>query len=117
MRIQQQIHSARRRSSRCVAITAQEEQYQQRVVNVVVVAVASVIIALWMAYLPARAGSLLHSLGIVPQQMSAAVDRLHKSDRLARAGGPVFEARWSAVGAIGKPANLSDGRTRIAAAD
>ena len=122
MRNQQQIQSVRRGSARCVAIAAQEEQFQQKILRMVLIALASAIIAMWMAYLPALAGSALHTLGIVPQHLSFnAVDRTQKSDRLGRVAGIRFDARWQEVEAdlrsLGRPQNLSDARVRVAAAE
>ena len=118
MRSQQQIQFVRRRSGRCVAISAQEEQFQQKALRIVAFALATGIIAMWVAYLPAMAGSVLDTLGIVPQHLTSnAVNRLHKGDQLARVAGPEFATRWSAATSVGKPADLANGRTRLAAAE
>jgi len=122
MRNQQQIQSVRRQSARCVAIAAQEEQFQQKILRIVLFALATAIIAMWMAYLPALAGSALDTLGIVPQRLSFdAVNRTHKGDRLARVAGIRFDARWQEVEAdlrsLSKPQDLSDARVRVAKAE
>jgi len=122
MRNQQQIQSVRRQPARCVAIAAQEEQFQQKILRMVLFALAGAIIAMWMAYLPALANSALDTLGIVPQHLSFnAVDRTHKGDRLVRVAGIRFDARWQEVEAdlrsLSRPQNPSDARVRIAAAE
>ncbi len=122
MRNQQQIQSVRRQPVRCVAIAAQEEQFEQKILRMVLFALASAIVAMWMAYLPALAGSALDTLGIVPQHLSSnAVDRTHKGDRLARVAGIRFDARWQEVEAdlrsLSGPQNPSDARVRVAKAE
>jgi len=59
---------------------------------------ASVAVALWLAYLPMLAGSVLTSLSFPPQPPAGTlVNRLHKADRLGTA---TFAQRWNGVTAI-----------------
>jgi hypothetical protein len=117
MRHQQQVHSARRRSDRCVAIAVQEEQFELKVLRTVAFVLAGAIAALWLAYLLTLAGSVLGAVGAAPQHLTSnAVNRLHKGDQLAYVAGPGFATRWSGLAAVGKPAQLTDAHIRLAAA-
>ena len=60
---------------------------------------ASAIIAMWMAYLPAVTGAIWNKVHMFPQQVqqvssAETINRLHKGDRLTRG---YFDDRWSAV--------------------
>jgi hypothetical protein len=81
-----------RNRARAVAIPQQD----QRIVQMVVYALASAIIVLWMAYLSSVTGSVLARLGVVPSHltMSETIDRAGKSDRLAATK---FDERLNAV--------------------
>jgi hypothetical protein len=69
--------------------------------------IASAVIALWLSYLPQLTGSIGDSFNIVPQHPTEnSVNRLHKGDRLVGGANASFDARWSGIATVRKPASL-----------
>jgi hypothetical protein len=112
MHFQQQVH---RRTARCIAVP--RDDGSQKFLMIGAYLIASAIIALWLAYLPTLASSIRDSFNIVPQHLTGnSVNRLHKGDKMARSVSASFDARWSGIATVRKPANLPK-RTELAAAD
>jgi len=94
--------------ARAVAVPQQD----QRIVRMVVYALASAIIVLWMAYLSSVTGSVLTKLGVMPSHltMSETINRAAKADRLVAAK---FSDRWNAVAEISGAASAVRHAERI----
>jgi len=92
----QRIETRRQFTGRARAQAMPVEHGDHRILLFVAYALASAIIVMWMAYLPAVTSSFLSNLNIVPSHLSSVetINRVHKEDRLTRSN---FAARWSAV--------------------
>jgi hypothetical protein len=102
MRDQQQVH---RRTGRYIAIRPHDAR--QKCLMIGACLIAGAIIVLWPAYLPNLPGSILGLSNVVPQHlMENSVNRLHKGDRMSLSVGASFEARWSGIAAVRKPASV-----------
>lgn len=99
MSSQQQIHFMRQPCGRAHAVALVQEQNQHKIIMMVIYALASAIIALWMAYWPIIIGSIPTNLNILPQQSSASdsVNRVNKDGRFTRIR---FDDRWNALAAM-----------------
>lgn len=96
----------RRRIVRCIALHPQDEG-RHKFLLIGACLIASALIALWLAHLPQVIGSPRNSFNIMPQHRAEnSVNRLHKSDRLARTVGASFDARWSGIATVTKSASM-----------
>jgi len=104
----QQRYPERRSSVRSAAVAPQAQSDQMLLM--VIGCLVAAIIALWMAYLPTVAGSILN---VLPQHLTAApytINSLNKGNRLALVR---FGDRWSAVETSSKSQNVSVSTKRI----
>ena len=96
LRNEQHLHLARRPNVRARAVAIPHDDH--KILMIIAYALASAIILLWMAYLPAVTGSVLTKLNVVQQHISYdSINRLHKGDQLA---GEKFADRWNATVAV-----------------
>ncbi len=111
MRRNEQLEFMRHARSQSIAVVRPQENFQHKLLVMGAYLIATAIIALWMAYLPTLAGSILTQLNVLPQHVAAnLVNRLNKGDQLAFVR---FEDRWSAVGAISRAAPARKSAERI----
>ncbi len=111
MRRNEQSRFMRHARSQSVAVARPQENLHHKFLVIGAYLIASAVIALWMAYLPTLAGNILTQLNVLPQHLTSnSVNRLHKGDQLATVR---FDERWSAIGAISKPAQMPRSAERI----
>ena len=108
MSSQQQLQFMRQPYAHARAVAQVQEQNQHKITMMVVYALASAIIVLWMAYLPTLMGSILTILNIVPTHLSSASDT-----------SVPFDDRWNAFATTIKTLGKNDihGRVTIPAED
>ena len=81
MSSQQQLHFMRQPHAHARAVAQVKEQNHHAITMMVVYALASAIIVLWMAYLPTLTGSILTILNIVPTHLSSASDSINRANK------------------------------------
>jgi hypothetical protein len=96
MSSQQQRHCTRRQYAHARAVAQVQEQNQHKITMVVVYALASAIIVLWMAYLPTLTGSILTNLNILPTHLSSASDSVNRANKDDQLTGISFDDRRNA---------------------
>jgi hypothetical protein len=103
----QQLHFVRRPYVHVRAVSTSHQDHK-----VLLMVLASAIVVLWTAYLPALTDSILNGLNVVVQRQTPneTINRLHKGDRLA----PVnFHDRWNAIAETNKGSNGAQTVERI----
>jgi len=114
MSSQQQLHFMRQPYPRARAVTQVQEQNQHKVTMVVVYALVSAIIVLWMAYLPTLTGSILTILNVVPTHLSSASDSVNRANKDDQLTGLPFDDRWNAFTTTTKTLGENGVQTRVA---
>ena len=109
MSSQQQFHFMRQPHAHARAVAQVQEQNHHAIIMMVIYALVSAIIVLWMAYLPTLTGSILTNLNIVPTHLSSVSDT-----------SVPFDDRWNAfatttIKALGE--NDVHGRVTVPAED
>jgi hypothetical protein len=92
----QQLHYTRRQYAHARAVDQVQEQNQHKITMMVLYALASAIIVLWMAYLPTLTGSILTILNIVPTHLSSASDSVNRANKDEQITSVPFDDRWNA---------------------
>jgi len=100
MSTQQQLHFMRQPYARARVVAQVQEQNQHKITMMVVYALASAIIALWMAYLPTLTGSILTNLNILPQYLPSASDSVNRANKDGQLTSVRFDDRWNAFAAM-----------------
>jgi hypothetical protein len=96
MRRQQQFHFMRQPYAHARAVAQVQEQNQHKITMMIVYALLSAIIVLWLAYLPTLTGSILTNLQIVPTNLSSASDSVFRANRDDQSTGARLDGRWNA---------------------
>jgi hypothetical protein len=97
MSSQQQLHFMRQPCARARAVAQVQEQNQHKITMMVVYALASAIIALWIAYLPTFLSNILTNFEIVPTHLSSASDSINRANKGDQLTSVRFNDRWNAV--------------------
>jgi hypothetical protein len=100
MSSQQQLHFTRQPHARARAVAQVQEQNQHKITMMVAFALASAIIALWMAYLPTLTGSIPTNLNILPQYLPSASDSVNRANKDSQLTSVRFDDRWNALAAM-----------------
>jgi predicted PurR-regulated permease PerM len=97
MSSQQQLHFMRQPYAHARAVVLGQEQNQRKIAMMIVYALVSAIIVLWMAYLPTLTGSILTNLNIVPTYLSSVSDSVNRASRDDQVSSVRFDDRWDAL--------------------
>jgi len=103
MSSQQQLHFMRQPNAHARAVALGQEQNQRKIAMVVVYALVSAIIVLWMAYLPTLTGSILTILNVVPTHLSSTLDSVNRANEDDQLTSVRFDDRWNALGRTTMP--------------
>jgi hypothetical protein len=96
MSSQQQFRCTRRQYAHARAVAQVQGQNHHKISMVVVYALASAIVVLWMAYLPTLMGNILTILNIVPTHLSSASDSINRANKDDQLTSVRFDDRWNA---------------------
>jgi hypothetical protein len=77
-----------------------QEQNQHKIALMIVNALTSAIIVLWMAYLPTLVGGILTNLNIVPTHLSSPSDTAKHANKDDQLTAVRFADRWNALAAM-----------------
>jgi hypothetical protein len=100
MNRQQQLHFMRRPYANARAVAQVQEQNQHKITMMIVYALLTGIIVLWMAYLPGLTGSILTNLNILPTHLSSASDSSSRANMNDQVTSVRFDDRWDALATL-----------------